>query len=103
MRLIDADKLETTAVLGVQLQHADSRYYYFYEEETIDKAPTVKAIPIEELFRFIESRVVKPDGVEYTDDLLHLKAFIEDWRMENEEGYRDEVNRWWEEHSSRFD
>lgn len=46
MRLIDADKLEPTAVLGVQLQHADSRYYYFYEEETIEKAPTVDAITI---------------------------------------------------------
>ena len=47
MRLIDADKLKTTAVLGLQLQHVKSQYYYFYEEETIQKAPTVKAIPIE--------------------------------------------------------
>lgn len=47
MRLIDADKIETTAVLRLKLQHANSRYYYFYEEETIEKAPTVKAIPVE--------------------------------------------------------
>lgn len=46
-RLIDADKLETTAVFRLQLQHAMSRYYYFYEEETIQKAPTVIAIPID--------------------------------------------------------
>lgn len=54
MRLIDADKLETTAVLGVQLQHADSRYYYFYEEETIEKASTVKAIPVEYLENLVD-------------------------------------------------
>ncbi len=72
--------------------------------ECLDNAPTVKAIPIDELFKFIDSRVVQPDGtVKYTEDITHLQAFISDWRMDNEEGYRDEVNRWWAEHSSRFD
>ncbi len=52
MRIIDADELEPTAVLGVQLQHADSRYYYFYEEETIKNAPTVEAIPIEWIAKY---------------------------------------------------
>ena len=47
MRLIDADKLKTTAVLGMQLQQVDCTYYYFYEEDIIAKAPTVEAIPID--------------------------------------------------------
>ena len=82
MRLIDADKLETTAVLGVQLQHADSRYYYFYEEETIQNAPTVKAIPIEWIKKWcnehnrksLEERLLKRYGV---------ITLLEDWEKEN--------------------
>ena len=81
MRLIDADKLETTAVLGVQLQHADSRYYYFYEEETIQNAPTVKAIPIEWIKKWcnehnrksLEERLLKRYGV---------ITMLEDWEKE---------------------
>ena len=76
MRLIDADKLETTAVLGVQLQHADSRYYYFYEEETVDKAPTIKAIPIE----WIEEWGWK-NGM---SESMSLRVMIDDWEKENE-------------------
>ena len=75
MRLIDADKLETTAVLGVQLQHADSRYYYFYEEETIQNAPTVKAIPIE----WIERKLAEHWYVDYD-----IRQLLEDWEKEEE-------------------
>lgn len=70
MRLIDADKLETTAVLGVQLQHADSRYYYFYEEETIQNAPTVKAIPIE----WIEKQIKRTTDITDEKELDVLYA-----------------------------
>ncbi len=81
MRLIDADKLETTAVLGVQLQHADSRYYYFYEEETIQKAPTVKAIPIEwiEMFLEVNYPIESPYGTKaYFHDFM--KGMIKEWK-----------------------
>lgn len=98
MRLIDADKLKIQEIYDEDLK----AYGVVYEEDI--KEREVKAIPIEELFRFIDSRAVRPDGtVKYTDDLMHLKIFISEWRMENEEGYRDEVDRWWAEHSSRFD
>ena len=81
MRLIDADKLEATAVLGVQLQHADSQYYYFYEEETIEKAPTVKAIPIEWIEQFMNRfRLDMVTSDEYA--LLHF--MLTEWEKENE-------------------
>ena len=100
MRLIDADKLKTTAVLGVQLQHADSQYYYFYEEETIDKAPTVKAIPIEWLHSIMERQVIfamnsEMEGTTTVQDgVIHcvsgalacqvLANVIELWEKEND-------------------
>ena len=85
MRLIDADKLETTAVLGVQLQHADSRYYYFYEEETIEKAPTVKAIPIDWLVTKAKEMVLTQGTKFYSIlDLPIVYDLIREWRKENE-------------------
>lgn len=79
MRLIDADKLKTTAVLGVQLQHADSRYYYFYEEETIDKAPTVKAIPIEWLER--KGMILAANKYDFSAGVIRI--VIKEWEKEN--------------------
>lgn len=75
------------------MQHADSRYYYFYEEETIEKAPTVKAIPIE----LIEKEMKRLDedikwawyyGNTALDKMEYLKMWLtiklEDWEKENE-------------------
>lgn len=76
MRLIDADKLETTAVLGLKLQYANSRYYYFYEEETIEKAPTVKAIPIEWFEWLLDTM---------GDGMYNLRAVIKDWERYKED------------------
>lgn len=84
MRLIDADKLETTAVLGVQLQHADSRYYYFYEEETIEKAPTVQAIPIEWFEWLLDTM---------GDGMYNLRAVIKDWERYKENWGKENENR----------
>ncbi len=83
MRLIDADKLETTAVLGVQLQHADSRYYYFYEEETIDKAPTVEAITVEWISDYIHKAF---DDESKAQDIIVMCYVwnLEQGRKENE-------------------
>lgn len=107
MRLIDADALmKEFAEFVKESNNSDFADVPTWNDAVslLGSAPTVKTIPIEELFRFIGMRAVRPDGnVKYTDDLIHLKTFIDEWRMENEEGYRDEVNRWWAEHSSRFD
>ena len=75
MRLIDADKLKTTAVLGLQLQHVKSQYYYFYEEETIQKAPTVEAIPIEWIKWYMQT-----DGIGY----VVIRTMLDWWEKENE-------------------
>lgn len=95
MRLIDADKLETSAVLGVKLQHADSNYYYFYEEETITNAPTVKAIPIEWILNYRKNN--QGEITYYTIDAIdHMLCewckrnnidmwnMIDSWEKENE-------------------
>lgn len=100
MRLIDADKLEATAVLGVKLQHPDSLYYYFYEEETVTNAPTVKAIPVEWLHSIMERQLIFAMNSEMEgtttvkDGVIHcvsgalacqvLANVIELWEKENE-------------------
>lgn len=103
-RIIDADK--TIDIIDNEITMEDSAYNdgLCRAIQIIGEQQIVKAIPIDELFKFIDSRVVQPDGtVKYTEDITHLQTFISEWRMDNEEGYRDEVNRWWAEHSSRFD
>lgn len=90
MRLIDADKLETTAVLGVQLQHADSRYYYFYEEGTIDNAPTVKAIPIEWILNYRKNN--QGEITYYTIDAIdHMLC---EWCKRNNIDMWDMIDSW---------
>ena len=106
VRLVDVNKLEEDLKQLYDAQGWDYNELHFSFNDVVGNhwGRTVKAIPIDELFKFIDSRVVQPDGnVKYTEDITHLQAFISDWRMDNEEGYRDEVNRWWAEHSSRFD
>lgn len=86
MRLIDADKLEATAVLGVQLQHADSGYYYFYEQGTIDNAPTVDAIP-KQWLRELQTRYLKADclmSIGIVNEIMNLWSIEKDkWEKEN--------------------
>ena len=88
MRLIDADKLKATAVLGVQLQHADSRYYYFYEENTIANAPTVEAIPIDWITKWAEKFYKVINGKRYYmgDGYDTIWDLLEDWERENQYG-----------------
>ncbi len=79
MRLIDADKLESTAVLGMQLQHVDCKYYYFFEEEAIEKAPTIKAIPIEWMYLWRLKNMDKCPA-----DYMPFSDLLNDWEKENE-------------------
>lgn len=81
MRLIDADKLEVTAVLGVQLQHADSGYYYFCEQSTIDNAPTVEAIPKEWIENYVRNKFCLADW--YGGFIGGINMMLEDWEEEN--------------------
>ena len=90
MRLIDAETLRNKC---------DE-----FDWETIDNEPTVKAVTVKALMDFICKRALQPNGTfKYSDDMIALRSFIDDWRMDNETGYRDAYNRWWQEHSSRFD
>ena len=79
MRLIDADKLKTTAVLGMQLQYVDCTYYYFYEEDIIANAPTVEAIPVD----WIEKKCRELYEHLYLDESLGVQMLLRDWEKEN--------------------
>ena len=90
MRLIDVEKIEWE--------------YKCISKEEIEEEPTVKAVTVKALMDFIGKRALQPNGTfKYSDDMIALRSFIDDWRMDNETGYRDAYNKWWAEHSSRFD
>ena len=90
MRFIDVEKIEWE--------------HKCISKEEIENEPTVKAVTVEALMDFIGKRALQPNGTfKYSDDMIALRAFIDDWRMDNETGYRDAYNRWWAEHLSRFD
>lgn len=96
MRLIDAEKVKVEEIID-----EDGHLYSTFE---INEEPTVKAVTVEALMDFIGKRALQPNGTfKYSDDMIALRSFIDDWRMDNETGYRDAYNRWWAEHSSRFD
>lgn len=69
MRLIDADKLkEELKVNGLGYQ------YYM-----LDNAPTVKAIPVEWIKKWVEKC-----NWHYTDLPRIIETMLEDWEKENE-------------------
>ena len=79
MRLIDADKLELKETVRIQL--CGLKEYvalYSYTKEQIEEAPTVKAIPIE----WIEKYIWSADTHEEKETLR--KMYIS-WEKENEE------------------
>lgn len=57
MRLIDADKLLSTGFPRYVYKNGIGYYTYenHYRKETIDNAPTVKAIPIEVFYKMIHN------------------------------------------------
>ena len=79
MRLIDTDKLELKETVRIQL--CGLKEYvalYSYTKEQIEEAPTVKAIPIE----WIEKYIWSADTHEEKETLR--KMYIS-WEKENEE------------------
>lgn len=68
MRLIDADKLMES------LDPKESVWVGLVLSELIDNAPTVKAIPVEWIKRYMES----------VGKIGYVEVMIEDWEKENE-------------------
>ena len=71
MRLIDADKLKPIITEWNPYALIDERYYH---EEQIINAPTVNAIPVEWMLRYLFDHPI----VEYFDQM------IKEWKKENE-------------------
>lgn len=87
MRLIDADKLLK------QLEWLDIDDFILYEEvkEDIDESPTVEAIPIDWIERWLDRVTGTKDGddiSEYHDlvkgGILFINMLERDWEKENE-------------------
>lgn len=75
-RLIDADKLRINCVCvnGICI---DGR--------TIENAPTVKAIPIEWIWKWYDEETHRlGDGWTHVEHPYSIKRMIEDWERENE-------------------
>lgn len=97
MRLIDVNKMLPDACLATALDKGESFYSYFYSENRIKNAPTVKAIPIEWIKNkiavsvhlweegkdemFIEDGVAKI--VSYSLTAQVLSQMLELWEAEN--------------------
>lgn len=87
MKLIDAEALKDDGSNYVWSQFADGSFIKkemkFVNREQIDNAPTVEAIPIEWLEKWFTEKhkraIIWWDCAEGV-----FKAFMEDWRKENE-------------------
>ena len=81
MRLIDADILQDDGINYVYEQSINygviKQEYRFINRIQIDTAPTVEAIPIEWIKKYIKE--LDFDGLEYI-----LESLIHDWEKENE-------------------
>ena len=80
MRLIDAEKIEWE--------------YKCISKEEIEEEPTVIAIPWSEVCKILYDR---------PDDHAQIRQKMYEWLWENDSEFRDRENKWWAEHSSRFD
>ena len=102
MRLIDADEL--LKHLECEIDDNESRSDgVLVSISHMEDMPTVKAIPIDVIMDFCHKRYFREDRVTKNKDMMDLEFCIQQWRMENDPEYRRAVNKWWEEHSSRFD
>ena len=73
MRLIDVSKMMPDACLATALDKGESFFSYFYSENRIENAPTIKAIPIKWLKQWEKN---------YNETVI--KEILEDWEKENE-------------------
>ena len=89
MRLIDADEIikETWGVVIKDMFHMDETVEVVSEID-IEKAPTVKAIPIERIVKrinYYSDLILKyPNEKELLYSQTELISLLEDWERENE-------------------
>lgn len=86
MRLIDADGLKP--LRGVAIYATDEKTdtkiitASVYRREDIDNAPTIEAIPVEWLRKYVDEHdEIVEEGLYWI-----VEGIIEDWEEENEEG-----------------
>jgi len=89
MRLIDADKLKRTeGMFQYQISDAFDRLSASaYRFEDVENAPTVEAIPVEWIEKWIETDHNTKRRTPYYYKRLfrsRLKMMLEDWKKENE-------------------
>ena len=99
MRLIDADKIRYRDMSDGRV--VDGVWYTFMED--IRKQPTVKAIPVEWIKKYIENHTYEMVNPKYVDDTynyikftkepldynlivmpIQVKAMLADWEKEND-------------------
>lgn len=87
MRLIDADELQGLArtVVG-----QDNKTHTAYFKTTIDDAPTVEAIPIEWIKKYLHKlEIISKDNLDlgedgYFGDVVAIENMLYAWEKENE-------------------
>jgi len=87
-RLIDANKLEPDTCYARSLNKAESLYDYSYSERQINDAPTVDAIPIEWINRYLLDYLYLdnerlPDD-EVDDGYYYIETMVSNWRKEKD-------------------
>jgi len=87
MRLIDADKLMRSIRIADKQDVLGLR-------DLIQNEDTVIAIPWKEICNILYNR---------PDDHAQIRLMLYMWLEENSSEFREEINRWWAEHSSPFD
>ena len=87
MRLIDADKLMRSIRIADKQDVLGLR-------DLIQNEDTVIAIPWSEICEMLYNR---------PDDHAQIRLMMYMWLEENSSEFREEINRWWADHSSPFD
>ena len=81
-RLIDADKLPATC--NVAIVNGKVELNGWIAAERITEAPTVKAIPVEWIKKYIDSTLDKDNSQMLGFKAAIIKEMIEEWEKENE-------------------
>lgn len=86
MRLIDADKLIEICDKGWRLGSAiNTKIYHTVDASDIRSQPTVKAIPIEWIWKWYDEETHRlGDGWTHVEHPYSMKRMIADWEKENE-------------------
>lgn len=88
MRLIDADELKDDGANYEWAQVMDHGFAYkehrFVNRKQIDDAPTIEAIPIEWIEKYMDKVDVEDYGMVYLLPRGPFKKMLKDWEKENE-------------------